>query len=187
MAISRALGLQSEPNRWLQPIACVFAMMAIANLEYAWRLSATPLSLSLHASFTLIQVAFAVLISTQTRLLSVDGCVWDRPSLREVIAIHCALAGMGWGRCWIGATREVHERLRYGTRCFFGGRDLYGRLILLQKPPRPIAFKSERHLVSECGPKYGTQSALVNWEEVVWLPKMQLSNSETAPCNITAA
>jgi len=47
MAISRALGLQSEPeitNRWLQLLACVIAMMTIANLRYPRTLESTPAS-----------------------------------------------------------------------------------------------------------------------------------------------
>ena len=47
MAASMVPGPQAEPrvvNRWLQMIAGIVAMMAIANLQYAWTLFTTPLT-----------------------------------------------------------------------------------------------------------------------------------------------
>ena len=37
-------------NRWIQMCASIIAMMAIANLQYAWTLFTKPLTLSLHAT-----------------------------------------------------------------------------------------------------------------------------------------
>src|ERR1019366_1860136 len=45
-------------NRWLQMCACIIAMMAIANLQYAWTLFTNPLTLSLHATLAAVQIAF---------------------------------------------------------------------------------------------------------------------------------
>jgi hypothetical protein len=78
MAISRALGVQSEPdvfNRWLHSIAGVFAMPAIANKQYPWKLFATPLTVWLHASFAAILAAFAGLISRQNWLVPIEDCL----------------------------------------------------------------------------------------------------------------
>ncbi|HSB70272.1 MAG TPA: hypothetical protein VLT62_13140 [Candidatus Methylomirabilis sp.] len=41
-------------NRWWQMVAAVIAMMAIANLQYAWTLFTTPLTQSLGATLTII-------------------------------------------------------------------------------------------------------------------------------------
>jgi hypothetical protein len=62
--------------------ACRFAIVAIANLQRAWTLLIKPLTVSLHASFAAIQVAFAVLIPSQTRLVPVKNYIPDRLSPR---------------------------------------------------------------------------------------------------------
>ena len=41
------------PNRWVQLIAGIVAMMAIANLQYAWTLFTKPMQAHLHVSPTL--------------------------------------------------------------------------------------------------------------------------------------
>lgn len=38
------------PNRWIQLIAGIVAMMAIANLQYAWTLFTKPIQAHLHVS-----------------------------------------------------------------------------------------------------------------------------------------
>jgi hypothetical protein len=169
-------------------MASGITMLAIANLGYvyAWNFLIILFTVRLHASFAFMQVAFAVLISTQARALS-ESQVPERLSPLEAIAIHSVLAGMGW------AGAESIPRMKFMTRCvtepnvIFGDHDLYGRLILSQKPPQSIAFRSERQSVSECGPQYGNTIRNGLWEEEAWLPKMQLSNSETAPGKSTAA
>ncbi|MFZ2084872.1 MAG: hypothetical protein WAU92_10285, partial [Candidatus Sulfotelmatobacter sp.] len=50
------------PNRWVQLIAGIIAMMAIANLQYAWTLFTKPLTSSLHATLAAVQIAFAAFI-----------------------------------------------------------------------------------------------------------------------------
>ena len=50
------------PNRWIQLLAGIVAMMAIANLQYAWTLFTKPLTTSLHATLAVVQVAFAAFI-----------------------------------------------------------------------------------------------------------------------------
>ncbi len=46
------------PNRWVQLIAGVIAMMAIANLQYAWTLFTTPIKDHLHTSLSLVSGDF---------------------------------------------------------------------------------------------------------------------------------
>ncbi len=45
-------------SRWLILAACSVAMLAIANLQYAWTLFTTDLTRSLHASLDAIQWGF---------------------------------------------------------------------------------------------------------------------------------
>jgi hypothetical protein len=62
--------------------ACRFARVAIANLQRAWTLFIKPLTVSLHASLAAIQVALAVLIPIQPRLVPVESYIPERPSPR---------------------------------------------------------------------------------------------------------
>jgi hypothetical protein len=96
MAMSRALGLQSEPeivNRWLHWIAGAIAMPAIANLQNPWKLFATPLTAWLHVSFAAIQAAFAGLIFRQSWRVQIEGFL-DSFKPRRVIALDGALGAL---------------------------------------------------------------------------------------------
>jgi OFA family oxalate/formate antiporter-like MFS transporter len=89
----------SEPkviNRWIQLIAGVIAMMAIANLQYAWTLFTTPLTKSLNATLAAVQVAFAAFILCETWLVPFEGYLIDRLGPRLVIGIGGILVGLGW-------------------------------------------------------------------------------------------
>ena len=59
-------------NFWVQMCGCRFAMVAIVNLQHAWTSFIKPLTVSLHARLSAIQVAIAALIPTQTRLVAVE-------------------------------------------------------------------------------------------------------------------
>ena len=43
------------PNRWIQLVAGIVAMMAIANLQYAWTLFTKPIQAHLHVSLEAVQ------------------------------------------------------------------------------------------------------------------------------------
>jgi len=83
-------------NRWIQLIAGVVAMMAIANLQYAWTLFTTPLTKSMHATLAAVQVAFAAFILCETWLVPFEGYLIDRLGPRLVIGIGGILVGLGW-------------------------------------------------------------------------------------------
>jgi MFS transporter, OFA family, oxalate/formate antiporter len=96
---SSSTALGSEPkiiNRWLQLIAGIIAMMAIANLQYAWTLFTTPLTKSMHATLAAVQVAFAAFILCETWLVPFEGYLIDRLGPRLVIGIGGILVGLGW-------------------------------------------------------------------------------------------
>lgn len=98
MASSRA-AVTSEPkviNRWVQMLSCIIAMMAIANLQYAWTLFTRPLTSNLHATLAAVQVAFAAFIFAETWLVPFEGYLIDRLGPRLVIGIGGILVGAGW-------------------------------------------------------------------------------------------
>ncbi len=75
MATNVTSSVRTEPtivNFWVQMCGCRFAMVAIANLQHAWTSSIRSLTVSLLARLAAIQVAIAVLIPTQTRLVPVE-------------------------------------------------------------------------------------------------------------------
>lgn len=83
-------------RRWHILVACVIAMMAIANLQYAWTFFTTPLTVGLKATLAAVQVAFAVFIITQTWLVPVNAYLVDRLGPRVVVSVAGLLVGFGW-------------------------------------------------------------------------------------------
>ncbi len=83
-------------NRWIQMLSCVIAMMAIANLQYAWTLFTNPLTTGLQATLAAVQVAFAAFVFCETWLVPFEGYLIDRLGPRLVIGIGGLLVGAGW-------------------------------------------------------------------------------------------
>jgi OFA family oxalate/formate antiporter-like MFS transporter len=83
-------------NRWLQLLACVAGMMAIANLQYAWTLFTIPLSESLSVSLSAVQIAFTLFVLAETWLVPVEGFLIDRLGARRVVSLGALLVGLGW-------------------------------------------------------------------------------------------
>ena len=65
-------------NRWAQLVAGIIAMMAIANLQYAWTLFTKPMQAHLHVSLTAIQGIFTAFILVETWLVPFEGYLVDR-------------------------------------------------------------------------------------------------------------
>jgi MFS transporter, OFA family, oxalate/formate antiporter len=84
------------PNRWVQLIAGVIAMMAIANLQYAWTLFTTPLKDHFHTSLSLVQLTFTIFIFLETWLVPFEGALIDRVGPRLMLGIGGVLVGLGW-------------------------------------------------------------------------------------------
>jgi OFA family oxalate/formate antiporter-like MFS transporter len=83
-------------RRWRQLIACIVAMMAIANLQYAWTLFTIPLTQSLHATLSAVQIAFTLFILTETWLVPFEGWLVDRVGARAVLSAGGLLVGISW-------------------------------------------------------------------------------------------
>ena len=83
-------------NRWLQLLACILAMMCIANLQYAWTLFTLPLAEALHAKLSAVQLAFTLFILAETWLVPVEGLLIDKWGARYVVTAGGVLVGLGW-------------------------------------------------------------------------------------------
>jgi MFS transporter, OFA family, oxalate/formate antiporter len=83
-------------NRWLQLMACVIAMAAIANLQYAWTLFTVPLTKSLNATLAAVQLAFTLFVLAETWLVPVEGYLIDKLGARLVVTMGSVLVGAGW-------------------------------------------------------------------------------------------
>jgi MFS transporter, OFA family, oxalate/formate antiporter len=88
----------SDPDiaRWRQLIACIIAMLAVANLQYAWTLFTTDLTKSLHASLEAVQWTLSLFIFAQTALFPINAYLVERFGPRIVVALASALVGVGW-------------------------------------------------------------------------------------------
>lgn len=83
-------------NRWHQLVACIVAMMAIANLQYAWTYFTIPLTESLGAKLSDVQWAFFLFVLLQTWLGPLQGLLVDRIGTRVVVSFGAILVGLGW-------------------------------------------------------------------------------------------
>jgi len=83
-------------NRWVQLTAGIVAMMAIANLQYAWTLFTIPLAEALNARLSAVQVAFTAFVLAETWLVPVEGYLIDRFGARVVVTVGGILVGLGW-------------------------------------------------------------------------------------------
>ena len=122
-----AAGRPHVTNRWVQLAAGIVAMMAIANLQYAWTLFTTPLTETLHTTLPMVQWAFAGFILAETWLVPFEGYMVDRLGPRVMLSIGGVLVGAGW----IGAGRasSVEELIALYTLGGVGAGVVYGGTI----------------------------------------------------------
>src|SRR6201997_4227791 len=83
-------------NRWAQLVAGIIAMMAIANLQYAWTLFTKPMQSHLKVSLTAIQGIFSLFILLETWLVPFEGYLVDRIGPRLMLGVGGILVGLGW-------------------------------------------------------------------------------------------
>lgn len=89
------------PNRWVQLIAGIIAMMAIANLQYAWTLFTKPIQAHLHVTLVAVQWTFTLFVALETWLVPFEGYLVDRIGPRLMLGAGAILVGLGW----VGAGR----------------------------------------------------------------------------------
>ena len=88
-------------NRWVQLVAGIIAMMAIANLQYAWTLFTTPIQAHLHVSLVAVQWTFTLFVALETWLVPFEGYLVDIIGPRLMLGLGSILVALGW----IGAGR----------------------------------------------------------------------------------
>jgi len=89
------------PNRWIQLTAGIVAMMAIANLQYAWTLFTKPIQAHLHVSLVAVQWTITLFVALETWLVPFEGYLVDKIGPRFMLGVGAILVGLGW----IGAGR----------------------------------------------------------------------------------
>src|SRR5262245_47114031 len=82
--------------RWRQLVACILAMLAVANLQYAWTLFTIPLKENLHVTLAAVQWAFTFFVIAQTGLFPISAYLVERFGPRLVVALASVLVGAGW-------------------------------------------------------------------------------------------
>ena len=96
-----AQGNSLDSPRWQILIPCVFAMLAIANLQYAWTLFTTDITRSFHARLDQVQWTLTFFIIAQTALFPINAYLVDRFGPRRIVTLASLLVAIGW----IGAGR----------------------------------------------------------------------------------
>jgi OFA family oxalate/formate antiporter-like MFS transporter len=84
------------PNRWIQLIAGIFAMMAVANLQYAWTVFTKPIQSHLHATLVDVQWTITLFIALETWLVPFEGYLVDRVGPRLMLGVGAIAVGLGW-------------------------------------------------------------------------------------------
>jgi OFA family oxalate/formate antiporter-like MFS transporter len=90
-----------DSPRWQVLIPCIVAMLAIANLQYAWTLFTTDITKSFHARLDQVQWTLTFFIIAQTVLFPLNAYLVDRFGPRRVVTLASLLVAIGW----IGAGR----------------------------------------------------------------------------------
>jgi OFA family oxalate/formate antiporter-like MFS transporter len=83
-------------NRWAQLVAGIFAMMAVANLQYAWTLFTKPIQSHLHVTLVAVQWTFALFIGLETWLVPFEGYLVDRIGPRIMLGFGAIFVALGW-------------------------------------------------------------------------------------------
>src|SRR5712692_6502289 len=86
----------SGTPRWPRLIACMIAMMAIANLQYAWTLFTTDITKSMNARLDAVQWTLTFFIIAQTTLFPINAYLVDRLGPRLVVSLAGLLVAVGW-------------------------------------------------------------------------------------------
>jgi OFA family oxalate/formate antiporter-like MFS transporter len=115
-------------NRWAQLIAGVFAMMAIANLQYAWTIFVKPIQGHLHLTLVEVQLTITLFIALETWLVPFEGYLVDRIGPRFMLGIGAFFVALGWmGAGW--AETKLSLYIWYGIFGGIGAGMVYGGTI----------------------------------------------------------
>src|SRR5204863_7981857 len=88
-------------RRWPILLPCILAMLAIANLQYAWTFFTTDITRSMHAPLDAVQWTLTFFIIAQTVLFPINAYLIDRIGPRLIVTLASILVAGGW----VGAGR----------------------------------------------------------------------------------
>src|SRR5918911_12662 len=83
-------------NRWVQLVAGVCCLVAVANFQYAWTFFVQPLHARHGWGLEAIQVAFTLFVLAQTLLVPVEGYLADRFGPRRLLLAGAVFVGVAW-------------------------------------------------------------------------------------------
>src|SRR2546423_15629714 len=83
-------------RRWPILLPCILAMLAIANLQYAWTFFTTDITKSLHAPLDAVHWTLTFFIIAQTVLFPINAYLIDRVGPRLIVTLAGILAAAGW-------------------------------------------------------------------------------------------
>ena len=126
MTVSTMNGSVSSVSstRWIQLVMGLIAMMSISSPQYVWTLFTKSFQDSLHTTLPAIQITFSILIVLQTWLSPAQGYLVDKFGPRLLIAVGCALSGLGWVTS-AHVTSLTGLYLTYGLFCGVGTGIVY--------------------------------------------------------------
>ncbi len=116
--------MQRIPERWVQLVLGIIAMMAISSPQYVWTLFVKPLQMATGASLPAMQITISLLIVLQTWLSPLQGTLIERFGPRPLVMAGCAVSGLGWV-----LAAQAHSiwqiYLTYGLFCGIGTGIVY--------------------------------------------------------------
>jgi oxalate/formate antiporter len=126
MTVSTMNGSVSSVSstRWIQLVMGLVAMMSISSPQYVWTLFTKSFQDNLHTTLPAIQITFSILIVLQTWLSPAQGYLVDKFGPRLLIAVGCALSGLGWVTS-AHVTSLTGLYLTYGLFCGVGTGIVY--------------------------------------------------------------
>src|ERR1700704_1458625 len=87
---------ESPSFRWIQLGMGIVCMAMIANLQYGWTLFVDPIDAKYHWGRAAIQLAFTLLVVTETWLVPVEAWFVDKYGPRVVIMFGGAMIALAW-------------------------------------------------------------------------------------------
>jgi OFA family oxalate/formate antiporter-like MFS transporter len=114
----------SHPNRWIQLLLGVIAMMAISSPQYTWTLFTGPLNQQLGTTLAELQWTFSLLVILQTFFSPFQAYLVDRFGPRLLISVGALLSGGSWILA-ASATNLWALYLTYGVIGGFGTGIIY--------------------------------------------------------------
>src|SRR5207237_7997133 len=95
------LAQTNSTRRWPILLPCILAMLAIANLQYAWTFFTTDITKTLHVQLDAVQWTLTFFIIAQTVLFPINAYLIDRFGPRLIVTLASVLVAIGW----VGAGR----------------------------------------------------------------------------------